>query len=152
MRHKSRALKGSVLEVDGATVYLEAENGVEMQFALGDLEDDGPGRAGPAQPPRRFASAGPAGPAAAAAQQVPDPKDTELLSRIPESVLGLAAVRFARDPKTQRNGWSDAGAREKLEWVARVTGLSRDQLATLVRAGKARQIEAHASVANGRPR
>src|SRR5213079_2940777 len=47
VRHKTRALKGSVLEVDGGTVYLEAENGVEMQFALGDIEDDGPGRSGP---------------------------------------------------------------------------------------------------------
>jgi hypothetical protein len=153
VRHKSRALKGKVLEVDGDTVYLEAENGVEMQFTLGDLEADAP----PAPPEvRRAAPASRAAPAAPVAPAAPPPpsadaKDAELLARIPESVVGQAAVRFARDPGSRRNGWADADAREKLDWVSKTTGLTREQLATLVRTGKAKQIEVHAAM-TGRPR
>jgi hypothetical protein len=132
VRHKTRAVKGRVLEVDRGVVYLEADNGVEMQFAVGDLEADVP----PAVPIHAAPSS--------------EAKDAELLARIPESVVGLAAVRYARDPSSRRNGWADAGAREKLDWVAKASGLTREQLAQLVRAGKARQIEAHAAVSNRR--
>jgi hypothetical protein len=132
VRHKTRGLKGSVLEVDGGTVYLEASNGVEMQFSAGDLEDDVP--------------------APKAAVATPDPKHGALLARVPESVVGLAAVRFARDPATARRGWDTATPSEKLQWVSRATGLSIEQLAALVNAGKARQIEAHAAVLTGKAR
>ena len=131
VRHKTRALKGSVLEVDGQTVYLEASNGVEMQFAASELEIDAPA-------PARV-------PAAA-----PDPEHQKLLTLMPASVVGLAAVHFARDPATQRSGWANITPLEKLQWVSRVTGLSIKQLAELVRAGKARQIEAHTAVATSR--
>lgn len=131
VRHKTRALTGSVLEVDGKTVYLEASNGVEMQFTVDDLEVDTP-------PPAK---------AAAAAQ---DPRHQELLARVPESVVGQAAVRFARDPATVHRGWANVTPLEKLKWVSRATGLSIEQLAELVRTGKARQIEAHASVLTGK--
>jgi hypothetical protein len=155
VRHKSRALKGKVLEVDGDTVYLEAENGVEMQFTLGDLVDD----TAPAAPSARRQTAaarlspGTPPPPAAAPPPAPtsDARDAELLARIPEGVVGLAAVRFARDPASPRHGWADASAHEKLEWIGRATGLTREQLATLVRTGKARQIEVHAAM-NGRQR
>jgi hypothetical protein len=130
VRHKTRDVKGSVLEVDGQTVYLEASNGVEMQFAAGELEVDMP-------VPDKQAPA-------------PDPKHQQLLTLVPASVVGLAAVAFARDPATRRNGWADLTALEKLQWIVRVTGLSIEQLAGLARAGKARQIEAHAAVASSR--
>ncbi len=135
MRHKTRGVKGRVLEVDGGVVYLEADNGVEMQFALGDLEADTPAAA--------TTQAHPSSPSA-------EDKDAELLARIPATVVGQAAVRYARHPTSRRNGWADAAAREKLDWVVRTTGLTRDQLAALVRAGKARQIEVHAAVSNRR--
>jgi hypothetical protein len=157
VRHKSRALKGKVLEVDGDTVYLEADNGVEMQFALGDLEDDTAPPAPAAPAARRQTAAArlsPATPPPAAAPPpaaTSDARDAELLARIPEGVVGLAAVRFARDPASPRHGWADASAHEKLEWIGRATGLTREQLATLVRTGKARQIEVHAAM-NGRQR
>jgi hypothetical protein len=131
VRHKTRGVKGRVLEVDGRTVYLEASNGVEMQFAADELEVDAPE---PVSAPRA----------------APDPKHHKLLAQMPESVVGLAAVRFARDPTTRRNGWADVTPLEKLQWVSRVTGLSLEQLAELARTGKARQIEAHAAVATGR--
>jgi hypothetical protein len=148
VRHKSRALNGSVLEVDGDTVYLEASNGVEMQFSIGDIELDAPMRtsAGVGTTPIRGMSTATARAAAPAAE--PDPKHQALLTRMPESVVGLAAVRYARDPKTQRAGWTALDPLEKLQWVGRVTGLTIDQLAELARAGKARQIEAHAAVAS----
>jgi hypothetical protein len=133
VRHKTRGLKGSVLEIDGETVYLEASNGVEMQFAAADLENDAPA------------------PAAAAAAG-PNPKHDALFARVPASVIGLAAVRFARDPMTARRGWDNATASEKLEWVSRATGLSIAQLAALINEGKARQIEAHAAVLTGKAR
>lgn len=142
-----------MLEVDGDTVYFEADNGVEMQFPLGDLEaDTGDAAAGPAARPRGIAPRG--SPAAAATIRAvapaaePDPQHQALLTRMPESVVGLAAVRYARDPKTQRAGWGGLGPTEKLQWIGRVTGLSIDQLDALARAGKARQIEAHAAVAS----
>lgn len=152
MRHKTRGVKGRVLEVDGGTVYLEADNGVEMQFAAGDLEADVTTAAAPAPRSSARGSSAPAAPASSAPASPPssDAKDAELLARIPESVVGLAAVRYARDPASRRNGWADAGAREKLDWVAKATGLTREQLAQLVRTGKARQIEAHAAVSNRR--
>jgi hypothetical protein len=131
VRHKTRGVQGSVLEVDGQTVYLEASNGVEMQFSITDLEDDAPKPAKPADP-------GAANPA----------KYQALLERMPESVVGLTAVKFARDPKTARSGWAALSAYDKLGWIARTTGLSIDQLAELARTGKGRQIEAHAAVAS----
>jgi len=142
-----------VLEVDGQTVYLEASNGVEMQFSASELEVDAPAPAGaPAPvgarsgtPVRAGAPVRAATPPAAA-----DPKHQQLLALMPESVLGLAAVRFARDPSTQRNGWANTAPFEKLQWVSRVTGLSIEELGTLARAGKARQIEAHTAVASSR--
>jgi len=134
VRHKTRGLKGSVLEIDGETVYLEASNGVEMQFAAGDLENDTPA------------------PKAAVGAAGPDPKHDALFARVPASVIGLAAVRFARDPMTARRGWDNATASEKLEWVSRATGLSITQLAALINEGKARQIEAHAAVLTGKAR
>ena len=136
MRHKTRNVTGNVLEVDGDTVYLEATNGVEMQFAARELELDAPS---------------PAATQAAAVAASADASDAELLARIPESVVGQAAVRFARDPGSRRHGWVDASAREKLDWVAKTTGLTRAQLATLVRTGKAKQIEVHAAM-TGRAR
>ncbi len=153
VRHKSRDVVGSVLEVDGDTVYLEAANGVEMQFSLGDLEVDSPTAAG-----KRPATASPMRPgalrpgvaAAPAPPPEPDPKHQALLTRLPESVVGLAAVRYARDPKTQRAGWLNLDPTEKLQWIGRVTGLTIEQLDTLSRAGKSRQIEAHAAVASKR--
>jgi len=133
VRHKTRGLTGNVLEVDGATVYLEASNGVEMQFAVGDLEIDAPR------------------PAAAADAKLNAVHDA-LLARLPESVIGMAAVRFARDPATARSGWANATSSEKLKWISRATGLSIEQIAALVNAGKARQIEAHAAVLTGKAR
>jgi hypothetical protein len=137
VRHKTRGITGTVLENDGGTVYIEAANGVEMQFAETDLEPDVP------TPAARAATA--------AAVAAADPKHAELLARIPERVVGLAAVRYARDPMTtRRGGWDDLPAHDKLQWVGRASGLSLEQLATLVRAGKARQIEAHAAVFAGK--
>ena len=139
-----------MLEVDGDTVYLEADNGVEMQFPLGDLELD----SGAPSAPRPSGDAARGAPAAArvaaapAAPAEPDPKHQALLTRMPESVVGLAAVRYARDPKTQRAGWATLGPTEKLQWIGRVTGLSLSQLDELARTGKTRQIEAHAAVAS----
>jgi hypothetical protein len=131
VRHKTRDVKGSVLEVDGQTIYLEASNGVEIHFAAGELEPDAPAAERQGTAP-------------------PDPKHQQLLALMPASVVGLAAVRFARDPATRRNGWADLPALDKLQWVVRVTGLSIEQLGGLARAGKARQIEAHAAVASSR--
>jgi hypothetical protein len=141
-----------VLEVDGDTVYLEAANGVEMQFPLGDLEVDAPTAAGkrPAAAPMRPGALRPGVAAPAAPPPEPDPKHQALLTRLPESVVGLAAVRYARDPKTQRAGWLNLDPTEKLQWVGRVTGLTIEKLDELSRAGKARQIEAHAAVASKR--
>jgi len=132
VRHKTRGLKGSVLEIDGETVYLEASNGVEMQFDAGDLEDDAP--------------------VPVAATATLNAKHDALFARLPESVVGMAAVRFARDPATARSGWANLTAAEKLKWISRATGLSIDQIAALVNAGKARQIEAHAAVLTGKAR
>jgi hypothetical protein len=141
-----------VLEVDGDTVYFEATNGVEMQFGLADLELDAPTPGGPAARANGMAAAARAAAAGTARPSTPppepDPKHQALLTRMPESVVGLAAVRYARDPKTQRAGWTALGPTEKLQWIGRVTGLSLDQLAALANAGKARQIEAHAAVAS----
>jgi len=136
VRHKTRGLKGSVLEIDGGTVYLEASNGVEMQFAATDLEDDAPAPV----------------PAGATPEAKLDAKHDALLARLPESVIGMAAVRFARDPATARSGWANLTSSEKLKWISRSTGLSIEQIATLVNAGKARQIEAHAAVLTGKAR
>ena len=132
VRHKTRGLKGSVLEIDGETVYLEASNGVEMQFDVGDLENDVP--------------------APVTATATLDAKHDALFARLPASVVGMAAVRFARDPATARSGWANLTASEKLKWISRATGLSIDQIAALVNAGKARQIEAHAAVLTGKAR
>jgi hypothetical protein len=142
-----------VLEVDGQTVYLEASNGVEMQFSASELEVDAPAPAGaPASVGARVGPAARAGaPVRAGTPSAPpDPKHQQLLALMPESVLGLAAVRFARDPSTQRSGWANAAPLEKLQWVSRVTGLSIEALAALARDGKARQIEAHTAVATSR--
>jgi hypothetical protein len=89
-------------------------------------------------------------PPAPVAPAEPDPKHQALLTRLPESVVGQAAVRYARDPKSQRAGWLNLDPTEKLQWVGRVTGLSLGQLDELSRAGKSRQIEAHAAVASKR--
>jgi hypothetical protein len=135
VRHKTRPIAGKVLEIDGKTVYLEASNGVEMQFGLDDLESDTPA---------------PAQVKAAAVAAVQDAKHQVLFEKIPASVAGLAAVRYARDPAARQRGWGSLSPTEKLDWVGRATGLSLAQLATLVRDGKARQIEAHAAVASGK--
>jgi hypothetical protein len=135
VRHKTRAITGTVLEIDGGTVYLEASNGVEMQFGLGDLEPDTPA---------------PAVAARAAADAARDTRHQELLDKIPESVVGQAAVRYARDPAARQRAWATLTAREKLDRIVKTTGLTLAQLAELVRTGKARQIEAHAAVASGK--
>ncbi|MBV8166735.1 MAG: hypothetical protein JO021_08075 [Alphaproteobacteria bacterium] len=142
-----------MLEVDGDTVYLEAANGVEMQFSLRDLEVDAPPAAGERPrgvAPMRAGALRPGVPTAPAAPPEPDPKHQALLTRLPESVVGLAAVRYARDPKTQRAGWLNLDPTEKLQWVGRVTGLTIEKLDELSRTGKSRQIEAHAAVASKR--
>jgi hypothetical protein len=135
VRHKTRAITGKVLEIDGKTVYLEADNGVEMQFGLDDLESDTPA---------------PAQVKAAAVAAAQDARHQDLLAKVPESVAGLAAVRYARDPASRQRGWGTLTPTEKLDWVGRATGLSLAQLTTLIRDGKARQIEAHAAVASGK--
>ncbi len=132
-------------------VYLEAANGVEMQFQLRDLEVDAPPPAGErprAVAPMRAGALRPGVPPAPVAPPEPDPKHQALLTRLPESVVGQAAVRYARDPKTQRAGWLNLDPTEKLQWVGRVTGLTIEKLEELSRAGKSRQIEAHAAVAS----
>lgn len=135
VRHKTRAITGKVLEVDGDTVYLEADNGVEMQFALADLEADTPA---------------PAAAARAAAAAAEDTRHQALLDKIPETVVAQAAVRYAREPAARQRGWASLAAREKLDRIGRATGLTLAQLAELVRAGKAHQIAVHAAVASGK--
>ncbi len=152
VRHKARALNGTVIDIDGDTIYLEADNGVEMQFGGADLEDDAPVPGGPARQAatvRLGASGRPmvSAPPPSAAPPPPNPAHETLLAGLPESVVGQAAVRFAREANKPRGGWAEASATDKLVWVGKVTGLSIDQLTALVKGGKSRQIEAHAAAA-----
>lgn len=135
VRHKTRGVDGCVLEWDDGTVYLETDTGVEMAFPAIDLEDATP----IVKPPGEIAR-----------EQASRARDAEFLSRLPESVVGLAQVAFARDAASARNGWEALPDREKLTRVAAIAGLPLDQLKTLADAGKGRQIEAHAAVARGK--
>lgn len=131
VRHKTRNFRGSVLEVDGDVVYLETSDGVEMQFPVRDMVPD-------------------TAPAQIAEAALDQTKYREILNLMPEGVVGLAAVAFARAPSSPRNGWAGLLEREKLAWVVKVTGLPAETLRDLAKSGKAREISAHASVTRGK--
>lgn len=111
--HRSRKLSGKVSECEGGVVYLVQDNGVEVDFPVGDLTASAPAD--------KTANA----PAAVLSRVLTAADVTEehrkVLAVIPPRTLQAVALLYERRAKKQR--FSALDVAEKLNFIADVTAV-----------------------------
>lgn len=111
--HRDGRRSGRVVECDGDRVFIEQDNGAELDFDIRDLT---------ATPPQAAAAAGP-DPMAERALRATDitPEHVRVLGTIPPRTVQAVAALFERRPGAGRFSGLDVAS--KLNFIAEVTAV-----------------------------
>ena len=123
--HRNGQRSGTVLDVDGSTVYIAQDNGAELDFPASDLTSTPPMVAEtPAEALRSKVAAGPGYKAPPVALRAADitPEHARVLSIVPQRTLRAVAALFERKPGAGR--FSALSVAEKLNVITGVTAVS----------------------------
>ena len=122
--HRNGQRSGTVLDVDGDTVYIAQDNGAELDFPASELSATPPVVAATAgEKLRTKVAAGPgykAPPVALTAADI-TPEHARVLSIVPQRILRAVAALFERRPGAGR--FSGLGVAEKLNLITEITAV-----------------------------
>jgi len=125
--HLGTRRSGRVVETDGDTVYIEQDNGAELDFPAADLTTRRPDSMRPAE--AGPATAGPVAPGPARQDLPPrsltaadmTPEHAQVLASIPARTLQAIAALYDRPPRVGR--FSALDLARKLNFIAEVTAV-----------------------------
>lgn len=123
--HRNGQRSGTVLDVDGSTIYIAQDNGAELDFPASELTATPPTVAEtPGEKLRSKVAAGPAYKAPSVALTARDitPEHARVLAVVPPRTLRAVAALFERRPGAGR--FSALGVAEKLNVITDVTSVS----------------------------
>jgi hypothetical protein len=120
--HRDGRRSGKVLEVDGGRVFIEQENGAELDFPAGDLTATPPaGAAMPGARPKDGASAAYLAPSRTLTAADVTPEHARVLGLVPVRTVQAVALLYERRPGAGRFHALDVAG--KLNVIAEITAV-----------------------------
>ncbi len=122
--HRDGGRSGVVLEIEGDRVFIEQDNGAELDFRVGDLTATPPAGKSPATTPAERGAASRAGytvPSRTLTSADVTPEHARVLGIVPARTLQAVVALFERRPGAGR--FSALGTAEKLNIITEITGV-----------------------------